>query len=127
MLPKASPDCHAVYNNVPAHHRGDVRGRSASGKRPVAKDRSTRNGDPIALFNDRGRAVARARVTADVPPGLVWMRDGWVAVNRLTSNDACLSPAAAGALPIPGGQATYEALIEVRRLAERSDTAAAVG
>ena len=92
-----------------------------------AADRAIRDGDPIELFNDRGRAEARARVTADVPPGLVWMRDGWVAVNVLTSGDSCLSPEAAEALPIPGGQATYEALIDVRRLAERSDTAAAVG
>jgi hypothetical protein len=43
------------------------------------------------------------------------MRDGWVAVNVLTSNDPCLPPDASEALPIPGGRATYEALIEVRR------------
>lgn len=80
-----------------------------------AADRAIRSGDRIELFNDRGQAAARARVTDDVPPGVVWMRDGWVAVNRLTSNEPCLPPAASEALPIPGGQATYEALIEVRR------------
>jgi anaerobic selenocysteine-containing dehydrogenase len=89
-----------------------------------AEDRAIRDGDPIELFNDRGRAQAHARVTADVPPGLVWMRDGWVAVNVLTSNDPCLPPDASEALPIPGGQATYEALIEVRRLAEPPNTTA---
>ncbi len=81
-----------------------------------AADRSVRHGDSIELCNDRGRTEAVARVTDDVPPGVVWMRDGWVAVNVLTSNDACLSPAAADVHSIPGGQATYEALIEVRRL-----------
>ena len=81
-----------------------------------AADRAVRQGDRIELCNDRGRVEARARVTDQVPPGLVWMRDGWVTVNALTSNGPCLPPAAADALPIPGGQATYEALIEVRRL-----------
>jgi hypothetical protein len=42
------------------------------------------------------------------------MRDGWVAVNALTSNQPCVPPAASEALPIPGGQASYEALVEVR-------------
>jgi anaerobic selenocysteine-containing dehydrogenase len=57
-----------------------------------AVDRAIRDGDPIELFNNRGRARAHARVTADVLPGLVWMRDGWVAVNVLTSGDPCLPP-----------------------------------
>ena len=80
-----------------------------------AADRAIRPGDGIELFNERGRAAARARVTDDVPPGVVWMRDGWVAVNRLTSNEPCMTPEAATALPIPGGKAAYEALVEVRR------------
>jgi anaerobic selenocysteine-containing dehydrogenase len=80
-----------------------------------AGDRAIAHGDRIALFNDRGRSEAVARITADVPPGLVWMRDGWVAVNRLTANEPCMTPEQAEGLPIPGGQATYEALIEVRR------------
>lgn len=80
-----------------------------------AADRAIRAGDPIELFNDRGRAEARAHVTDDVPPGVVWMRDGWVAVNRLTSNEPCLPPDASEALSIPGGQASYEALVQVRR------------
>ena len=54
-------------------------------------------------------------MTDDVPPGVVWMRDGWVAVNRLTSNESCMTAEQAEALPILGGQATYEALVEVRR------------
>jgi hypothetical protein len=54
-------------------------------------------------------------VTDDVPPGVVWMRDGWAAVNQLTANESCLTPEQAMAFPILGGQATYEALVEVRR------------
>lgn len=85
-----------------------------------AAERAISDGDRIELFNDRGRAEAVARVTEDVPPGLVWMRDGWVAVNRLTSNEPCILPEASEALPIPGGQATFEALVEVRRLASKA-------
>jgi anaerobic selenocysteine-containing dehydrogenase len=78
-----------------------------------AVDRGIRHGDPIEIVNDRATVDATAKVTDDVPPGVVWMRDGWVAVNRLTSNDACMTPEQAEALPILGGQATYEALVEV--------------
>ncbi|MCC7371811.1 MAG: molybdopterin-dependent oxidoreductase [Chloroflexi bacterium] len=78
-----------------------------------AAERGITHGSAIQLYNDRGAADATARVTEDVPPGVVWMRDGWVAVNKLTSNEDCLSPAQSEALPILGGQATYEALVEV--------------
>jgi anaerobic selenocysteine-containing dehydrogenase len=79
-----------------------------------AVERGIQHGAPIELFNDRGTADAVARVTEDVPPGVVWMRDGWVAVNKLTANEPCMTPEQSQALPILGGQATYEALIEVR-------------
>jgi anaerobic selenocysteine-containing dehydrogenase len=80
-----------------------------------ADDRGIHHGDAIAILNDRGTVDATAKVTEDVPPGVVWMRDGWVAVNRLTANEACMTPEQATALPVIGGQATYEALVDVRR------------
>ena len=80
-----------------------------------AVDRGIGHGDAIEIVNDRATVEAKARVTEDVPPGVVWMRDGWVAVNRLTSNNSCMTPEQAQALPILGGQATYEALVDVRR------------
>jgi anaerobic selenocysteine-containing dehydrogenase len=79
-----------------------------------AEPRGIATGAPIELFNDRGRLAARALVTDDVPPGLVWMRDGWVGINALTSGTAALSPAQSGIFAFPGGQASYEALVEVR-------------
>jgi anaerobic selenocysteine-containing dehydrogenase len=81
-----------------------------------AAERGIVQGALIELYNDRGRAAAHARVTDDVPPGLVWMRDGWLASNQLTANEPCMPVDAAEALPIPGGQATYEALVEVSPL-----------
>jgi anaerobic selenocysteine-containing dehydrogenase len=80
-----------------------------------AHERGIGAGDTIAIVNDRATVEAKARVTDDVPPGVVWMRDGWAAVNALTANEACLTPEQATAFPILGGQATYEALVEVRR------------
>jgi anaerobic selenocysteine-containing dehydrogenase len=80
-----------------------------------AVDRAIGHGDQIEVVNDRATVAARARVTEDVPPGVVWMRDGWVAVNRLTSNNSCMTPDQSEAFSILGGQATYEALVEVRR------------
>jgi anaerobic selenocysteine-containing dehydrogenase len=79
-----------------------------------AVERGITAGSPIAIWNDRGTVEARANVTDDVPPGVVWMRDGWAVVNRLTANEPCLSPDQAEAFGILGGQATYEALVEVR-------------
>jgi anaerobic selenocysteine-containing dehydrogenase len=67
----------------------------------------------IRIFNDRGAFEAQAHLTTDVPPGVVWMHDGWVGVNRLTSGAEAVPLAASVAMAIPGGQASYEALVEV--------------
>jgi anaerobic selenocysteine-containing dehydrogenase len=80
-----------------------------------AVERGIRHADTLTIWNDRGTVEAKARVTDDVPPGVVWMRDGWVAVNRLTANEPCMTSDQAEAFGIIGGQATYEALVEVRR------------
>ena len=34
---------------------------------------------------------AKAHITDDVPPGVLWIRDGWVGLNHLTSGDAVLT------------------------------------
>jgi anaerobic selenocysteine-containing dehydrogenase len=69
------------------------------------------DGDPIRIFNERGEMSARATVTDRVPPGVVWMRDGWEGINRLTSGDRMIPDAAAAAFP--GGSASYQARVEV--------------
>jgi anaerobic selenocysteine-containing dehydrogenase len=74
-------------------------------------------GEPIELYNERGAFAAVARVTGDAQPGVVWMRDGWPGLNVLTSGAPCLSPHASDGLDprIPGGQAAFEARVEVRK------------
>ena len=47
------------------------------------------------------------------------MRDGWVGVNNLTNADPVLSPEASDIIDpymIPGGQAAFDALVEVRKV-----------
>ena len=46
------------------------------------------DGAAIRVFNERGAFDARAHVTARVPAGTVWMRDGWGGLNAVTSGDA---------------------------------------
>ena len=81
-----------------------------------AVSRSLGPGQPIEIYNERGAFEARARVTEDVLPGVVWMRDGWPGLNVLTSAAPCLEPRASDGLDprIPGGQAAFEARVEVR-------------
>ena len=81
-----------------------------------AETRRVRAGQLVELFNQRGTFRALARVTEDVRPGVVWMRDGWAGLNHLTSGEATLSVLASDGLDvrIPGGQAAYQARVEVR-------------
>src|SRR5215467_4206241 len=56
-----------------------------------ADARRLSSGDGIRIYNQRGELAAKAHVTDELPPGVVWMRDGWVGLNDLTSGDAVLS------------------------------------
>ena len=80
-----------------------------------AGQRGIGDGDAVAVYNDRGRFEAKARVTAKVLPGVVWMRDGWPGMNRVTSDVPVLSDEVAEALPVPAGQAAFDALVQVER------------
>lgn len=82
-----------------------------------AQARAIDSGHTIRLHNERGSFEARARVTEDVLPGVVWMRDGWVGVNSLTSGAPIVSLQANDIVAgIPGGQATYDAWVEVQKV-----------
>jgi anaerobic selenocysteine-containing dehydrogenase len=81
-----------------------------------AESRGIETGQAVSLFNERGKLEAVVRVTEDVLPGMVWMRDGWVGINHLTSGQAALSTQASELterLGLPGGQASYEAQVEI--------------
>src|SRR5205085_3952083 len=55
-----------------------------------AQARGLDDGARIRIYNERGEFEARALVTDRVPSGTVWMRDGWLGINRLTSGAPAL-------------------------------------
>jgi anaerobic selenocysteine-containing dehydrogenase len=80
-----------------------------------AQNRNISNNATIVIMNKRGQFEARAHVTDDILQGVVWMRDGWVGINRVTSGAPIVSLTANDIVPdIPGGQAAYDAWVEVR-------------
>ncbi len=79
-----------------------------------AQKRHIVSGASIIIANKRGHFEANAYVTDDVLSGVVWMRDGWVGINRVTSGAPIVSLTANNIVPgIPGGQAAYDAWVEV--------------
>jgi anaerobic selenocysteine-containing dehydrogenase len=81
-----------------------------------AESRRLSSGDAIKIYNERGEFGARAHVTDDVPPGVVWIRDGWVGLNHLTSGDAILTGGALNLFPFSVGQAAYGAKVEIAQI-----------
>lgn len=78
-----------------------------------AASRGIGDGDPIRLFNRRGEMLAQAQVTDRIPPGTVWIHDGWTGLNTLTSGAAVIPDAAAELFGFGSGQAEFEARVEV--------------
>jgi anaerobic selenocysteine-containing dehydrogenase len=77
-----------------------------------ALSRAIDDGAMVRLYNARGEMQARARVTERMPAGTVWMRDGWLGINRLTSSRRTVPDAAVAAFP-QSGAAGYDAFVEV--------------
>jgi anaerobic selenocysteine-containing dehydrogenase len=83
--------------------------------RADADARQLSDGDAIRIYNERGEFGAMAYVTDDVRPGVVWMRDGWVGLNHLTSGNAVVTGDALSMFPFSVGQSNYGAQVEVAR------------
>ncbi len=78
-----------------------------------AAARRLADGAAIRVFNERGSLSARAHVTDRIPPGTVWMRDGWPGLNALTDGAPVLPDAAVDLFAFSGGQANFGAMVEV--------------
>jgi anaerobic selenocysteine-containing dehydrogenase len=78
-----------------------------------AEARKLGDGAAIRIFNERGAFQARAHVTDRMPAGVVWMRDGWAGLNRLTAGHAVLPDAAVDLFAFSAGQAAFDARVEV--------------
>ena len=75
--------------------------------------RGLRDGASIRVYNERGEMKVRARVTEKIPPGTVWMRDGWTGLNELTAGYPCIPDEAVDTFGFSGGQASFDAMVEV--------------
>ena len=84
-------------------------------------DASTRrlaDGATVRVYNERGEFRARALVTDRILDGVVWMRDGWDGLNRVTSGSSCIRDEAVDMFAFSGGQASFEARVEVAAVPE---------
>jgi anaerobic selenocysteine-containing dehydrogenase len=81
-----------------------------------AAARGVIDGATIRIHNERGVLSARALVTERIPPGTVWMRDGWLGLNDLTAGASVIPDTAVDAFGFSGGQAAFDARVEVERV-----------
>ncbi|HQR10907.1 MAG TPA: molybdopterin-dependent oxidoreductase [Casimicrobiaceae bacterium] len=78
-----------------------------------AASRGIGDGAAIRVFNLGGELAAKARVTDRMPTGVVWTRDGWPELNRLTTGDAVLPDDAVDVFEFSAGQARFASTVEV--------------
>ena len=78
-----------------------------------ALPRGLADGDAVRVYNRRGSFETTARITEQIPPGVVWMRDGCPGLNRVTSGTRVLPETALNLFPFTVGQSEYEAIVEV--------------
>jgi anaerobic selenocysteine-containing dehydrogenase len=78
-----------------------------------AHARNLSNGDGIRIYNQRGTFEATAHVTDRIPAHVVWMKDGALGLNRVTSGAPVVPEGALDLFPFTVGQAEYTALVEV--------------
>ena len=71
------------------------------------------DGDAIRVFNQRGSMAARAHVTERMPPGAIWVRDGWPELNQLSGGEAVLPDRAVDVFPFSAGQSSFDTRVEV--------------
>ena len=108
---------HAFYDHgraLPALHKLEAGpGLWISGA--DAQARGLSDGMPITVYNERGECDALARVTDNVPPGTVWIHDGWPGFNHLSSGARSVPDSAVNLFPFSVGQSAYDTHVEVAR------------
>ena len=113
-----SPKSHAFLNSCYANepHKIKAQGDQFVMISPGDADRrSVRDGDPVRVYNDRGDFEGVARVTDDVPDGVVVATLGyWRSLNRSDGSVNCISSDAWSGL---GRAPTFsDNLVEVQRV-----------
>jgi anaerobic selenocysteine-containing dehydrogenase len=78
-----------------------------------AEIRAVSHGDNIRVHNHRGAFEAKAHVTDRISAGVVWMRDGCLGLNNVTSGAPVLPVTALDLFGFTVGQAEFGAMVEV--------------
>jgi anaerobic selenocysteine-containing dehydrogenase len=78
-----------------------------------AQARNLSEGTAVRVHNKRGEFAAKAHITDHIPPGVIWMHDGWIGLNHVTSGVPVLPDAALGFFPFTVGQSNFGAKVEV--------------
>lgn len=90
-----SPKSHGFLNSCYANEPHKIRGQGEQFVMVSPRDAATRairEGDPVRVFNGRGDFEGVARVTDDVPPGVVVATLGyWRSLNRSDGSVNCIS------------------------------------
>jgi anaerobic selenocysteine-containing dehydrogenase len=109
---------HSFYNNgraLPTLARREPEPRVWISLNDAAA-RGLEDATAIRVYNARGEFAARAHVTDRIPPGTLWVRDGWPGLNVLTDGAAVLPDAAADRFAFSAGQSSFDARVEVEGL-----------
>jgi len=83
------------------------------GSRSDAASRGVVDGAHPRLQPARRECAAARMSPIRVPPGTVWMRDGWIGLNTVTSGAAVLRTPRVEVFGFSGGQAGFDAAVEV--------------
>ncbi|HET7089545.1 MAG TPA: molybdopterin-dependent oxidoreductase [Anaerolineae bacterium] len=88
----------------------------------VAQPRRIANGDRVRLFNDRGFVVLRARLSQSVPPGTVYLSQGWQSTDFQSGHAQALTHAVGNPANAFGPNCSFsDVLVEVVREVGRQD------
>lgn len=80
-----------------------------------AKARGIKNGDTIKAFNDRGHVVLKAKVSANIRPGVAVIQHGWQKDQFIDGHYSDVTSRAYNPLLYPG-VSWYDTLIEVTKM-----------
>lgn len=86
-----------------------------------AEARELGQGDEIRVYNCRGTFKASVHISDSISAGTVWMRDGWVGLNKVTSGKPVLPTEALAFFPFSVGQSDYGAQVEVEAVRATSE------
>ena len=111
---KADNYMNSTFANLPGHRRLEARSSGILDIHPAdAAARSLATGDPVEVFNARGRIALTAQITGQVPAGVVAATLDW---NKLSPAGGNVNALTSETLTDIGGGATfYSTLVEVQR------------